>query len=392
MSLFGHFLIILILISAGDKGLTDSNFNPVEWRAGEELILKFPDVSGEVFIFLDNSYGKTILIPRTSDGILQFKIPDAFIEKSGLLKWILKADDQVVDKGKVTILPLITPDLIENYLGPRSIRAGGHDYSVLVSIPTDRFDNPLSDGNLVEVSQYFQSKINTYQIPIRHGIAWKRFYSKEKVGKIIISTSCKSVASREMITEVYPSFPSPFTIRVEREHDYADGNQVTQIITSPILDEFGNLVSDGTAVEFWIRGKDNVLLKTIGTTINGLAMAGVRHPEIPQEWRVRAGIAGLAQSNELILNYKPVIQDLNVNFDEQNRLVKVGPLKSFLGQLVPDGTRVQLSAFQEGYSNTLKLETTTVDGKATFRLPVNINWKESYTFKIKALGLTKIFE
>ena len=41
------------------------------------------------------------------------------------------------------------------YLGPPSIEAGGKDFSMLVTIPTDTLDNPLLENTNVAVKRQF---------------------------------------------------------------------------------------------------------------------------------------------------------------------------------------------------------------------------------------------
>lgn len=356
--------------------------------SGEELIFQFQETVKNSRLILHNSYGKVILKPVEVDDELVFQTPEFLTAKSGTLYWkLISGTNQKA--GQITILPNAKPVIIENYYGPRSIQAGNRDYSMLVSIPTDRFDNPLADGTKVEVSEYFQGDLSKDSLEMENMFAWKNVYSRQKSGKILVSNSSKNLQAKEMISDVYPSIASDFEIRIEREHDYADGNMVSRIITSKIMDEYGNIVSDGTAVEFLVKNEDEAVLKTMATTIDGVATAKILHPEFPQNWKISSNITGMAESNEIEVSYQAVMSDFDAVFQEEKEKIIVGPLKSFMGQFIPDGVEVKLVVISKNGDEKLKMQQPSENGYAIFQLPEGENYQDSYTFKIEALGVTK---
>ena len=188
-----------------------------------------------------------------------------------------------------------------------------------------------------------------------------------------------------------PAIPTDFKISATRPHDYADGNQVTTFTTSIIKDKQNNVVSDGTFVSFFIKNKNENILKTTGTTIDGIATSKMIHPDYADSWSIKAYVDGMSESNSISLSYKQVITDFEVNFTENNRLITVGPLQSFMQQMIPDGLHVKLHI----YKNNTKIETltkTSFNGYATFKLKPAIYEDGNYDFSIETAGLNKEFK
>ncbi|MBE7640597.1 hypothetical protein GUB10_09665 [Salegentibacter sp. BLCTC] len=384
------FCLLIISILKAEDVVSGKAVSPIpkEIIAGEKLVLEFNNIHADARLLVNSSYGKTMLIPQIVGNSVIFEVPGFISEKAGTIKWKLLGVS-LMQSGKVMVLPELQPKLIENYFGPRSIQAGGKDYSMLVSIPTDRFDNPLSDDTGVEISEFFQGVLKTDSIEIKNMFAWKNITSKEKVGNIIVSGTSKGLQTKEMISQVYPSVATDFKLAIQREHSFADGNQVTRVKTSVIKDEFNNLVGDGTFVEFLIIDSENIIQKTYAATINGVATAQLLHPEKPITWKISANITGMAKSNEVVVDYEPVIEDFNVELDLENNFIKVGPLTSFLGQYIPDGTEVVLKILDSNNEIHSRHRETSKAGFAIFKPGRGINYADSFTFKIETLGVTK---
>ena len=361
---------------------------PEEITAGEELVLEFANIDADSRLLINSPYGKTILTPKVSNNSSVFRIPEFISKKAGLLEWKL-INGEKAQSGIISIYAAETPKTIENYFGPRSIQAGDRDYSMLVSIPTDKFDNPLNDVTKVEISEFFQGDLKKDSLAMQNMFAWKNIFSKRKAGNITVASSSEGLQSKEMISQVYPSLATDFNLDIQRGHQYADGNQVTEVKTSVIKDEFENIISDGTSVEFIIRDSEGAIQKTYATTIDGVATAQLLHPERPENWKISANITGMAKSDEVEVSYEPVIRDFKVQMDLENKLIKVGPLTSFLGQLIPDGAEVILRVIDGNNKIDHQFSEPSKAGYAIFKLREDINYTDSFTFKIETLGVTK---
>ena len=218
---------------------------------------------------------------------------------------------------------------------------------MLVVIPTDNLDNPVPTNTLVEAKHQFLASEETNSIFTKNLIAYRNIYSKKQRGRILVSSESLGINSKEFTINVFAAIPADFIISAKSPHNYADGNQITTFSTSVIKDKHDNIVNDGTFVTFFITNKKGNVLKTTGTTIEGVANSKIIHPDFEDNWSVKAYVDGMAESNTITVNYKRVIEDFNVAFLEKNRKIKVGPLQSFMKQMIPDGLQVRLQIFKE---------------------------------------------
>jgi hypothetical protein len=357
------------------------------FTAGQEIILNFKNLQKNApMLFCSGNYGTTLIDPIIKKGITSYRIPLSISNKSGILNWTLLVKKPL--NGQIKIIPKHKVSTMETYLGPPSIEAGGKDYTMLVVIPTDTLDNPLKKGTEVIVKHQFlaneiENKINTKNL-----IAYRNIYSPNKSGRMIISSESLRKNSKEFDVNIMPSIPTNFTISTHRNHTYADGNQITTFSTSIIKDTLGNTVSDGTYVEFYIRNKRNAILKTSGTTISGIAKANMIHPDQEEQWKIKAYITGMAESNSINISFQQVITDFDVSFSEKNRTLRIGPLKSFMNQMIPDGLQVVLNVTND--NQPIKtIHRASKKGFVIFTLKPGVFKNGTYTFLIEIAGIKK---
>ncbi|WP_111309967.1 hypothetical protein [Confluentibacter sediminis] len=394
MKLKFTYLLFLGLLSMIfiDEGTNEFIFitKETQFEAGKDMELQFSSNNEEKpNLYISNSYGSSIIKPTLKSGILNYKIPNAISKKTGVIYWKL-LNNAAVLSGEIFIHPKLEVATMETYLGPPSIEVGGTDYAMLVVIPTDSYDNPLPDSTKVTVKHQFLENQSEDIVLMKNRISYKNIYSENKTGRILIASECLDTDSKEYTVNVMPAIPTNFTISYQQNHHYADGNQITTFSTSIIKDRYGNIVSDGTYVEFFIANASHNILKTSGTTINGIATAKMIHPDHEDYWRVKAFVEGMAESNEISLVYKKVISDFEVAFSEDNRKITVGPLKSFMNQMIPDGLEISISV----YENNKELKTlykSSYGGFATFKLNTNDLPNSTYSFKIKVAGIEKTY-
>ena len=361
------------------------------FTAGKPIKLSFTSSSktAKPKLFLIHTYGKTILDSQNDNGKITFTIPAIYCLKTGVLSWYLIQNETRISNGSFTIVPNDnTVTKIENYLGPPSLLTGTDHFTMMVAIPTDKFDNPKRDGTAVLIKDQFLSDITVTQKTTQSFIAWKNIYSRTKSGKMLVSTECNNTDSKEFETEIKPSIGEDFTISFSRNHSFADGNQITSLTTSIIRDRYGNLVGDGTLVTFQVVTKDNILLKTYAATINGVAIGQLLHPDHQDDFTVKGYITGIAQSKPINIPYLALIKNFSYAFSDNNRRIIVGPVRSFMKQLVPDGVKVELKIFH----NKELLETKILEtnkGIATFILLAPFYPEKEYQFEITTLGVTQ---
>lgn len=358
------------------------------YKAGTEIVLKFSTSEAiKPLLYCTNSYGSTLIQPDLERDILSYSIPKHIVQKKGRVSWKLLNDD-ISLSGQFTIKAKLEVASMETYIGPPSIQAGATDYAMLVVIPTDDLDNPLPKNTRVNAKHQFLSNEVSDTIKTEHLIAYKNIYSKKESGRMLVSSECLNTNSKEFTVNILPAIPEGFSISAKRPHEYADGNQITTFETSVLKDQEDNIVSDGTFVTFLITNEKGNVLKTYGSTISGVATAKIIHPDYSTQWRIQAYINGMAESNVIALNYKQAITDFEFQFSENSRAITIGPLKSFMEQMIPDGLSVKLQIYK---NNTLieTMKTTSVDGYAQFKLKSDLIENGDYTIAIQTAGLEK---
>jgi hypothetical protein len=359
--------------------------------AGDKVILEFTSKKeSSLQLYCSNSYGSSLVESKISDNKINFEIPSFLSKKKGIISWrIIKSSEAIF--GNITILSKIQPKTIETYLGPPSIDAGGTDFTMLVLIPTDSLDNPIRNNSKVFVKNQFLKSENKETIFTDKLIGYKTFFSPFKSGRMIISSESFGLNSKEFDVNIMPAIATNFKLFIQRNHEYADGNQITTFFTSVIKDKNNNIVSDGSYIEFYITNKKGDILKTSGTTINGIAKAKIIHPDFEENWKIKAFFVGISESDVLEIKYKKVIEDYNVSFLKNNRDIKVGPLKSFMNQIIPDGLSVKMTIYKD---NILidELFKESKSGFSNFYLDPNIYENNLYKIIIETAGIKKEFK
>ena len=388
--LFFLFAVLQSTFSQNDDGIKLINKNSI-YKVGDKINLEFSSVSKKnLQLYVSNSYGSSVLKPIVSDNTYKFIVPEYLSNIRGILNWKLVGGKNIKN-GKITINPQDKPTLMETYLGPPSIISGGKDFSMLVIIPTDSLDNPLKDSTTVFIKTQFLKSENIVLEKTENLFAYKNIFSPNKSGRMIISSEAKGLNSNEFDVNIRPNNALNFTINYERNHDYADGNQIITFTTSVIKDKFDNIVSDGTYVLFYIKNKEGNIIRTSGSTINGIAKGILVHPEKKEEWQIKAYIIGFSESNILKVSFKQVMREINVVFDNNNRTLKVGPLKSFFNQMIPDGLRVKLTIKKDNIQLN-EIVKTSKSGYVTFMLDENLYPNGNYDVIISSAGISKSFE
>lgn len=339
--------------------------------------------------YCSNSYGSTLVSAEMTWISFQFYIPKNITNKTGVVNWKLLGVKTPIS-GQFNINPKAEVATMETYIGPPSIEAGGTDYTMLVVIPTDSLDNPVPKNTLVNAKHQFLNSEEKEDIFTNNLIAYRNINSKKESGRMLVSSESLGINSKEFTINVWSAIPTSFKISAKRPHNYADGNQVTTFVTSILKDKQNNVVSDGTFVTFFIKNETGNVLKTTGTTIEGVAQAKMIHPDFKDNWNVKAYVDGMAESNTISLDYKQVITDFDVDFKDNNRKITIGPLQSFMQQMIPDGLQVKLQI----YKNNRLIDTitkTSVNGYVAFNLKPAVFENGDYSFSIKTAGLDKEF-
>lgn len=391
------FVLGLILLSSFAIVQHNDATNPIQlvttqtdYNVGKPIVLKFTASQGEKpLLYCSNSYGSTLVSATAEEGTLQYIIPENIIKKIGVVNWIV-LDKNKSAAGQFNIIPKAEVATMETYIGPPSIEAGGTDYTMLVVIPTDSLDNPVPTNTKVNARFQFLASEENDDIFTNNLIAWRNINSKRESGRMLVSSESLGINSKEFTINVWAAIPTDFKISAKRPHNYADGNQVTTFNTSVITDKQNNVVSDGTFVTFFITNDHGNILKTTGTTIEGVAHAKIIHPDFKDKWSIKAYVDGMAESDTITLSYQSVIEDFDVAFTNKNREILVGPLQSFMEQMIPDGLHVKLLIYKDNVLIDTIIKTS-FNGYVTFNLKPAVYQNDTYSFSVETAGINKTF-
>ncbi len=396
-------ILITALVSCAEKPVKDTPVDTIKsillnesstYVANRAIALKFQIVGEADFrLLVSNAFGSSTILPVVQEGELIFEIPKNYSRKSGQSLWVLLANGKVVQRGEFEISPQTdTKPTLETYFGPRSISAGDQEYSMLVCVTTDPFDNVYPMGTEVLFQSQFFSTISEFNIPSKDLISWKNINATKKSGRILVNNSFKEVTSKELTTFVFPTLAEAFEIAIDRNHIYADGNQIMKLRSNVIRDKYDNIISDGTLVNYVVENSKGAILRTAAPTINGISKATLLHPSEKEEWKITAFVTGAAKSNTLQTKFETAITDFEVNFSDTNRTIAVGPLKSFMKQLVPDGVLIQFDIYSQGGDFIETKKVSSIKGFGHIELPKEYHPNGAYKLVCKAAGLTKEFE
>jgi len=391
------FVIGLILLSSFAIVQHNDATNPsklvttqTDYNVGKPIVLKFTASDDQKpVLYCSNSYGSTLVSAVAKDGTLQYIIPENITKKIGVVNWIL-LDENKSASGQFNINPKAEVATMETYIGPPSIEAGATDYTMLVVIPTDSLDNPVPTNTKVDAKFQFLASEEKEVIFTKNLISYKNIYSKKESGRMLVSSESLGVNSKEFTINVWAAIPTDFKIMAQRPHNYADGNQVTTFNTTVIKDKQDNVVSDGTFVTFFITNTSGNILKTTGTTIEGVAHAKIIHPDFKDNWSIKAYVDGMAESDTITVSYQSVIEDFEVDFDKQNREILIGPLQSFMKQMIPDGLHVKLLIYKDNVLIDTIIKTS-FNGYVTFNLKPAVYQNDTYSFSVETAGINKTF-
>ena len=98
----------------------------------------------------------------------------------------------------------------------------------------------------------------------------------------------------------------------------------------------------------------------------------------------------MAESDTIALSYQSVIEDFDVTFANKNREILVGPLQSFMAQMISDGLHVKLSIYKDNILIDSIIKTSH-NGYVNYFLKPAVYKDGVYSFTIETAGKTKEF-
>ncbi|MEL7148002.1 MAG: hypothetical protein AAFO69_16630, partial [Bacteroidota bacterium] len=365
---------------------------PLMADANLTLYYCFPSQkAGILEVVYDNGLDVLHRQASLNDGEIRLDLPEAFSTIAGQLKVRFFDDSGLVFTDLVFIEPNnMHVERVESFCGPKHLVVGKNDFSMVVSSVLDIYDNVLPEGTAIGLRYQQGQEVTSYTIETASLYGYRRLYAGKKSGYGAISVLYDTLGSQSFRLDYFAADPEDFQISYVRQHTYADGEQLVEFSTSVIADHFGNVISDGTVVEFLLEDRKGAVTVLKAVTIGGVA-TGLRYaPQEATGWKVTAMIPHYAMSkNTLQMNFEPSVTDFDVSFDRDKNVLKVGPVIGFMGQWVRNGTDVMIRI--AGEESTI-YQTVTKDGMVNFPVSLKESGDGNITISVSIGGITQILK
>ncbi|UXP32098.1 hypothetical protein N6H18_17280 [Reichenbachiella agarivorans] len=367
-----YLVIISLLLSATVHAQSDLvvDLQP-NYTAGDPITLvcrgstALPDRMIAIY-----AYGVESIHGQLEASQVSFQLPSQISQVAGRIKIKLLNKQEIVWQGETSVLvDQSSESSIEAYCGPKHLIVDKMDFAMITASLLDKYDNPYPDSTALNV-QYMQGEhVTTFVTQMQDLVAFQRVYAPQKTGIGSVSIMNGQIGSKEFRLSYYANDPINYSLLIEREHRYADGNQLVHLKTTPIQDSTKNTVENGTAVYFYINDPNgNLNAQLIGQTISGVAQVNLPAPLEATTWTIHSSIPGYATSQNTQLHFEQAIKTLPVTHNERG--IIVGPVLSYMGQQVKDGIVIKLIIKGEKYyyasSNPIK------SGYAEFGWPLDM--------------------
>ena len=349
--------------------------------AGEKLLLTGLISEGKKATQLDLIVRHALYIrsyPCTGD--FELEIPGEHNQLAGEVMVELTYRGKEIDRKKYFIQPQGAIDKMQNFNGPKDLFADDNDASMNVSIPHDKYDNPLLPPSTVNYQASFEGQIqNAVERPVENLIAYQITPSKIKKGKYLIGSSSSDGFSQEQELIIGAAMPDKFTIELLSFHPFADSRQFIHLKTSVLQDKAQNIVADGTLINFNIKENESLVGSYQAFTIGGIANVYIENPSNAISWSIQASLHDGILSNIIPLSFSKNVNDFEASYNRNNSSIEIGPVVGILGQYAPDGTEVKVSCRNKGLEDYIYLEA----GVCSYKLP--FDWIQKRPRQIELL-------
>ena len=348
--------------------------------AGQEIVIKLNKQINDPKLLVTYSFGTTLINPNEEE---EFLIPKTISNLAGTIKLQLISSTKKVEKANLIIEPKVSKNpVLESYCGPKHLVLGEKDFTMLTVSILDSLDNPYPLNTSWQSNSLIENRITSEALRTTHLIGFNRIFAPNKSGYGAIHASQADATSNEFRVNFYPNKPLGFDLKIERQHEYADGNQLIRISTDILADKFDNVITNGTLVYFEITDSSNRKSISTGEVVEGIASIELVAPIQKSKWSIHAFIPGFASSSNKTIIFKNAIDGIEVKSNHEKLIV--GPLESFMGQYVKEGVLVQIRIWNEESERLIKIPL--VNGHAELIFKEYFISNGDYTTEVKIDG------
>jgi len=335
-----------------------------------------PDIIKSKLIIENGPQVYSEVLPASEDHSVV--LPETFTQHSGKYKIAIFYNNESLASDSFNINSQVS-DHLYILTGPRSIYADGNDASMIVSIPSDKYDNVVQEGTPIYYKSLSEAnKENMSVVPIKDQVSYNIILSDTIASSHFIGVTDLKNSSLEQRIDFIPKWPSEITISNEDYYPYANNKNFVDIKTNQLFDNNQNKISEGTFIRYILI--DNLGKKSIynSLVIDGVARVRIKNPAQQKSYSVYAESSNGIKSNIIELRFKPDITSIPYALTDSTLVV--GPLISQLGQLISEGTEVTLIIGNNIYKEE------SYKGEAIFQLML-IEHRAGDKFIIKTAGI-----
>lgn len=313
--------------------------------AGQPIEINVHQAIEPITLIITSALGSQIIEPLLNEHQeLSYRLPSHIIQKSGVIDWTI-IDAFSTTTGKINIKPMSSTNDIEVYIGPTTMTAGTSESAMTSVILTDKYDNVLPNGSNATITSTHHSTILSQPTTTHDGIAFIYHNAPKKAGNAFTSVKSGGTVSEEYTYQINASTAQSIGISADQQHTYADGSTTLIISTNLIKDQYGNVIENGTLINFIAEDRQGRISSAQGYTVGGIATGVFVHPESETTWSIYASVSGKS-SNRLLLEYDTAVKNLPLDLSQDGQLI-VGPLTSYIDQLIPDGMPIHIDIYRD---------------------------------------------
>lgn len=306
--------------------------------AGETMTIELKDLSPNFvnpLLIVSGKFGESIYHIDTNEP--RFEL---LINESGHHSVKFAANGIQIVKTNFYVNAINPLQEMDAFLGPKTLLVDDDERSMLVTIPTDKFNNILEDGFPIEFTvKNSANEINTIARVIENGVGYFTQENSNRVGRILIGANAGKSFIKEQQVDIEPGTPKKINLKVVSHYGYADSRQAVHVQTDVVKDQAANVVADGTLVEIFVKDDSGSFSVYNGYTVSGVANVYLQNPACETTWKINAK-SGSVISEPISLDFDSNIQEFSMVKKED--LLVVGPMVGVLDQFIAEGTKVML--------------------------------------------------
>ncbi|MDM8519845.1 hypothetical protein QUF64_07340 [Anaerolineales bacterium HSG6] len=365
--IFIIFLISMLLIACTSEAPEPPSYDPISLTltapetimAGDHVRLTVIATSSAdtvnrlegqaVRLTMLGSFGLRFLSAPLEQGQANFDLLTGLTQQAGWVTLIAQFETDL-SLGQTTVNMEILPNEASGPLltaiGPKTVPADGVSQAMLVALPQDQFGNPVQADSSLGII-YFQppqGQPQTIRLTHSHRLVWAHITSTHQIGLNLAGVTVDQSHSSEQSFMTVPHQPAPFELSAPQSTYPIHGKQLLEITSSLIRDSHGNLVLDGSYLQFLVTDHQGTQRHIPAHTIDGRGRVSLQTPPEPGLVTVQALMQGrLSQPLVITFTAPPATKTIPLQVEKTSDSLRftAGPILGTLQQLLADGQPIQ---------------------------------------------------